>query len=219
MEPGVDIVDLPEIDFILLSHNHYDHMDISALKMISKRDKPIIYTTLGNNKYLKKKGIIKGVDMDWGESKKFSDLITVECVPAQHFSARAFSDRNKTLWGGFVIKGAHGDIYFAGDTGYGPFIEHIKKIYPDGFRLAFLPIGAFKPKSFMGEIHLSPDDAIDIYKDLKIKHAIPVHFGTFDLALDKQDEPIEHLKKHLSEAKNSDVDFKILLNGQHVSLK
>jgi L-ascorbate metabolism protein UlaG (beta-lactamase superfamily) len=173
MPPGVAISDLPKIDLILLSHNHYDHLDTKALREISERDKPEIFTTLGNSEYLRARKIPGGKDLDWGEKKKFSDLVSVECVPAQHFSSRALSDRNKTLWAGFVISTAHGDIYFAADTGYGPFGGHIRKMYPKGFRLAFLPIGAFKPQSMMKKMHMSPHDAVRLYKDLLVE----VHFS------------------------------------------
>ena len=145
MPPGVALADLPKIDLVLLSHNHYDHLDVKALRKIcdgtSRRFSPRSATAA----ICTTRKISGAHDLDWGQSRKFSDLVSVECVPAQHFSSRALTDRNKTLWGGFVISTPHGDIYFAGDTGYGPFAAHIRKKYPDGFRLAFLPIGAFAP--------------------------------------------------------------------------
>jgi len=219
MESGVALEKLPKIDLILLTHNHYDHMDISVLRKITERDRCSIYTALGNCRLLRQKGIKGAVDMDWGDARKFSDTISVGCVPAQHFSARALSDRNKTLWAGFVIRSAHGDIYFAGDTGYGHWVEHVKKMYPKGFRLAFLPIGAFKPHSFMGEVHMGPDDAIDVYKELNIGRAVPIHFGTFDLALDKQDEPVERLESLLKKEQNFGIHFDVLQNGEVLSIK
>jgi len=211
--PGISLGALPEIDCILLTHNHYDHMDIATLQKITRRDKPVIYTPLGNTKFLHKKGIYKSIDMDWGESRKLTDLISIDCVPSQHFSARAVTDRNTSLWGGFVIRTLHGDIYFAGDTGYGPSTDRIKKMYPSGFRLAFLPIGAYEPPLLMGVFHTSPDDAVKIHKELSIKHSVAIHFGTFDLALDGQDHPTERLKNILKKEENKDIQFTILQNA------
>ncbi|MES2213620.1 MAG: MBL fold metallo-hydrolase [Patescibacteria group bacterium] len=219
MRPGIFLDDLPKIDFILQTHNHYDHMDVKTLRMISERDHPVIYTTLGNGDYLRDRAVYGSVEMDWGDSKSFSDLISIDCVPAQHFSARALTDRNRTLWGGFVIRTPHGNIYFAGDSGYGPYIERIKKVYPEGFRLAFLPIGAYEPHVLMGIYHMSPDEAVTIYKELKVRHAIPIHFGTFDLALDAQDDPVQRLDEILAEPDNAEVKFIVLYNGEVGTVK
>ncbi len=235
-DPGVRLEDLPKIDFILLSHNHYDHMDIPTLRKISKRDNPPIYTPLGNTKYLRSAGIFGGQDMDWGQSEEFSKTLSIltddqglnksvavkkiiiDCVPAQHFSARAISDNKKTLWGGFVLHLAYGDIYFAGDTGYGPFVSRIAKAYPAGFRFALLPIGSYEPPKIFATAHMSPDDAVVLYKDLKIQEAMAIHWGSFDLAFDDQDEPAERLKNVLSAPENSSVKFHALQNGEKMVL-
>ena len=219
MPAGIAFDSLPDIDLILLTHNHYDHMDISALSKISKKFKPQIFTTLGNTKYLEKNDIIKSFDMDWGQTRCFSDEVSIGCVPSQHFSARAITDRNKTLWAGFVIHTHHGDIYFAGDTGYGPCVERIRKMYPNGFRLAFLPIGAYEPKIFMQDFHSSPDEAVEMHKQLNVSQSIPIHFGTFALALDGQDDPTDELKEILAKEENKSVRFDILLNGQTLTVK
>ncbi len=219
MDPGVLLEMLPKIDILLLTHNHYDHMDVAALRFISKRDEPTLYTPLGNKKYLESYGIFGATDMDWGDILSFSDDIKIGCVPSQHFSSRALSDRNTSLWSGFVISTPHGDIYFAGDTGYGPFISHIKKMYPHGFRFALLPIGAFEPRAFMHTVHVGPAEALMMYSDLKIEHAMAIHSGTFDLAMDRQDEPREKLEELLRDERNRNVSFVVLQNGESLKVE
>lgn len=209
--PGVHLSDLPKIDIVLLSHNHYDHLDVWALRTIAQRDTPLVLTHLGISEFLHKKHIGNSVDLDWFDTHKFRPDIVVTSVPAQHFSARALSDRNKTLWGGFVLSTPHGDIYFVGDTGYGPFVERIAERFPQGFRFALIPIGAFSPAQFMSEMHMSPHDAFQFKKELQIKKAVAIHFGTFKLAFDGQDEPVTILEQLTQEF--SDDTFVALPNG------
>lgn len=218
-QAGVNFDDLPKIDIVLLSHNHYDHMDIEALKKLEKRDNPTIYTHLGNKNYLSKRGIQNVVDMDWWDEIKHDDKIQIHSVPAQHFSARAISDRNKTLWGGFVMRLDSGDIYFAGDTGYGPFVNQIKEKYPEGFRFALLPIGAFEPREFMKEMHTSPDDAIMMYKELNVQNALGTHFGTFNLSLESFYAPSDRIKTILMDRASFGIKFHVLQNGESIEIE
>ena len=123
--PGVNFEDLPPIDIVLLSHNHYDHLDIKALKLIHTRFRPVIYTSLGVGKYLERKGIGNVIEMDWWNEVSLNDSLKIVCTPAQHFSGRGMFDRDRTLWSGFALLGAEGSIYFAGDSGYGSFFREI----------------------------------------------------------------------------------------------
>ncbi len=216
MPVGISFDNLPEIDIILLSHNHYDHMDIKTLRMLYERYNPVIYTHLGIKDYLEKRDIKEVIDMDWWQEEKYSEHIQIHSVPAQHFSARAISDRNRTLWGGFVVSTNNGDIYFAGDTGYGPFVNEIKEKYPNGFRFAMIPIGAYEPRSFMKQMHTSPDDAILMHKELDIKNSLGIHHGTFSLSLESQFEPQKRIKELLEMEENKDVIFHAILNGESV---
>jgi L-ascorbate metabolism protein UlaG (beta-lactamase superfamily) len=213
--PGVAFDDVPSIDIILLSHNHYDHMDLKTLRKLVKKHNPLVITSLGNKEFLKSKGI-EAVELDWWQSHTHKH-IHIDFVPAQHFSARAISDRDKTLWGGFVLRLPNGDVYFAGDTGYGDFVTHIKRKYPKGFKLGFVPIGAFKPEWFMSHVHMGPLEALAFSKELRIENSVAIHFGTFKLADDAQHEPAELLKTASDFQKVS--NFVALKSGEYIVLE
>ena len=140
--------------------------------------------------------------MDWWQSADAFDKITVTAVPARHFSGRSLNDRNKTLWCGYVIESASGTIYFAGDTAYGSHFAAIKQRFPE-IRLAFLPIGAYRPQWFMGPVHISPADAVRAHKEVGAATSIAIHFGTFHLADDGEQEPVTELQNALNREKSS----------------
>ena len=213
---GIAFADLPPIDVVVISHNHYDHMDIATLLRIrGEWDAPIL-TALGNADYLKARHIGNVHDMDWWDRFEHKG-VTIVCVPGQHFSSRALSDRNKTLWCGFVIETKGGDIYFAGDTGYGPFTESIRSHYKK-FRLAMLPIGAFRPEWFMGGIHISPLQAMHMHRELHIETSIGIHHSTFKLADDKQDEPKESIIELVRQSDAPKPNFLVLQNGESATI-
>lgn len=209
--PGVSFNELPPIDVILISHNHYDHLDINTLKLLWQRDKPRIFTGLGNKALLEKHGI-KSIELDWWQSLPISEELVLWATPAQHFSNRGLLDRNKTLWMGFLLQTKGAKIYFAGDTGFG---SHFQKIYDrfGAIDVALLPIGAFVPEWFMHFAHISPQEAVKAAKILQARHSIGIHFGTFALADDAEEEPIHQLA--LAKAEYPDQDFNILDFGQH----
>lgn len=194
-QPGFEIKELPTIDVILISHNHYDHLDkTSILKIFEKqKDKPPqLIAPLGNKKLFEKWEIPNSIDLDWGDEFKFANL-SFHLEPCRHWSARGLFDRMKTLWGAFVIKSTQGNIYFAGDTGYGEhFLKSEKKFGP--MRLSLLPIGAYAPRWFMEKQHMSPKEAVKAHRDLKSELSIGMHYGTFQLAFEGIDEPSENLK-------------------------
>jgi L-ascorbate metabolism protein UlaG (beta-lactamase superfamily) len=134
--------------------------------------------------------------MDWWEEKTRSvgsSEVKITYLPAQHFSARGLTDRNKTLWWGFRLEASGKSLYFAGDTGYGEFVTKIQEKYPNGFDIGLIPIGAYKPRWFMAPVHTDPFEGMLLQREFKIKKAIGIHYGTFDLADDNQDEPVQDL--------------------------
>jgi L-ascorbate metabolism protein UlaG (beta-lactamase superfamily) len=216
--PGIRFEDLPKIDIILLTHNHYDHLDIKTMKKLSDQIGPFICTPLGVGKYLERNGIGNITEMDWWDEVKIESGLSLICLPAQHFSGRGMFDRDRTLWSGFALMTEKGSIYYSGDTGYGGFFEDIgRRISP--VRLAFLPIGAYKPSWFMAPIHTSPYDAVKIHKILKSQKSIGMHFGTFNLADEGQEDPAKDLKVAIEKEGISEEAFvvpeagyKILIN-------
>jgi L-ascorbate metabolism protein UlaG (beta-lactamase superfamily) len=216
--PGIRFEDLPKIDIILLTHNHYDHLDIAALKKLSVEYNPRIYTALGVGIYLEKEGIRNISEMDWWNETGIEEGVSFLCTPAQHFSGRGMFDRDKTLWCGFALKTAKGSIYYSGDTGYGEFFKDIaERISP--VRLSFLPIGAYKPQWFMSSIHTSPEDAVRIHQILKSPESIGMHFGTFHLADDGMDEPRETLKSVLRKEGIPESEFIAPEEGVKIIIK
>lgn len=208
--PRIPFKNLPKIDMVLVTHNHYDHMDLETLRMLQQRDDPIVVMTLGNKAYLEQRGITQAVETDWYDVTTYFDrAITLTTVPAQHFSARGLRDRNKTLWAGFVIKAEGVSIYVSGDTGYGPFIEKIKSMFPEGFDYGVLPIGAYKPRWFMKMVHTNPEEALQMMKDLSIKKAIGIHFGTFPLANDAQLDPVYEIISLRKEERFKSLEFEV----------
>lgn len=197
--PGVKFEDLPPIDVVLISHNHYDHLDIQTLKKLKDHSNPKVFVGLKNGELLKEEGIPNFVEFDWWQSVSVGPL-NFTFVPAQHWSARGLGDRFATLWGGFFIKGSKENtksksIYFAGDTGYGNFFSMIKKKLgaPD---LSFIPIGAYEPRWFMKDSHLNTEDAVKAHHDLESRYSVGIHFETFQLT----DEAFERPRKEFGVA-------------------
>lgn len=211
--PGIRFEDLPPIDLILLSHNHYDHLDIATIKRLHAAHHPLIVTTLGNTQFLASQGVEGSVDMDWWEERTVAGGIEIACVPAEHFSGRGTTDRNQTLWGGFVLKTPNATIYFAADTGFGPQFEQIRARYAP-INLSLLPIGAYRPTWFMAPVHMSPADAVNAHQTLGSEESMAIHFGTFHMADDGEFEPIEALHTALDQAGVPREEFWTLDNGE-----
>jgi L-ascorbate metabolism protein UlaG (beta-lactamase superfamily) len=157
-QPGVRFDDLPLISTVLLSHNHYDHCDLPTLRRLARRFDPLVVTPVGNGRLVRSAGIRRLEELDWWQQAA-SSALPVTLTPAQHFSARTPSDRNRALWGGFVVQAGGRRIYFAGDTAYAPFFRDIAE-RTGPIDLALLPIGAYEPRWFMQAVHMNPAEAV-----------------------------------------------------------
>jgi L-ascorbate metabolism protein UlaG (beta-lactamase superfamily) len=210
--PGQTLDSLPGVDLLLITHNHYDHMDLPTLRKVRARWQPSTATGLGNARHLAKAGIRSAVELDWWQTTELAGA-RVTYVPAQHFSARGLHDRNRSLWGGFVVE-AHGAVvYFAGDSGYCPYFADIASRFPR-IDLALLPIGAYEPRWFMRQHHVNPEEAVQAHLDLQPRRSIGMHFGTFQLTDEAIDAPISALRQAQARAGVAHAEFDVLGFGE-----
>lgn len=198
---GIALDELPHIDAVLLSHNHYDHMDLATLAWLHQTYQMPIYTGLGNGWYLPKDYNV--IEMDWWENAFFED-IQIVYSPAQHASGRGMRDQNCALWGGFSLLNGKDHCYFAGDSGYAPHFKEIRKrLGPP--RIALLPIGAYEPRELMRNIHMNPEDAFHAHQDLMARCSMAIHYRTFQLTDEARDQPeneLQHIIQHSSKLIN-----------------
>lgn len=215
-EPGVPFENLPPIDIVLVSHNHYDHLDRPTLRRLQTVHQPLVIAPLGNERWLRRchrRMTIR--TLDWGDSLEVAPAVRVNCEPMHHWSARGVFDRNVGLWGAFVIQAPGGNILFIGDSGYGGgdyFRDHRRKY--GGFRIAFIPIGAYSPRWFMADDHMNPDEAVECYKELGATYALATHYEVFPLADDFFGGPREALQRARQMNQISPEVFRTLEPGE-----
>lgn len=211
-EPGLDFDKLPTIHAVLVSHNHYDHLDLETLKRLNQKFKPQFYVGLGDGKLLNENGIENVHEMDWWQTNEIGGA-KITFMPAMHWSGRWLNDRFKCLWGSYGIDVQGRKIYFAGDTGYADHFIKIRERWgsPD---LAFLPIGAYEPRWFMKDYHMNPEEAVRAFLDLAAKKALGIHFGTFQLTDEGIDEPTQHLKEAMVKSGVAPEAFRALDQGE-----
>ena len=217
-KPGVSWEDLPSIDAVLISHNHYDHLDLPALRRLAGRGDSIFIVPVRGARLLRSANIGSVHELDWGESLPLP-AFTIHCVPALHFSSRGIFDRNMTLWCGYVIESRDRLVYFAGDTGFGGHFAKIREKFGSP-HLALLPIGAYEPRWFMSPVHMAPDEAVRAHEILAAHAAgnqsttsIAIHHGTFQLG----DDGIDTAKKQLLACAPHE-SFLVLNNGQFADI-
>lgn len=195
-QPGVRFEDLPKIDLVLVSHNHYDHLDLATLKRLWERDRPLIVTPLGNDAILRSRGI-EALGSDWGTRVPLRGAEVI-VTRNHHWDSRWFTDRNRALWSSFVVRlPSGGNLFFAGDTGLGDgkWPEEAARYGP--IRLAFIPIGAFRfePNQMSVGSHIGPIDAVKVFAGLNASRAIGIHWGTFRLSYEAWDTPPRLLRE------------------------
>ena len=207
--PGLSLDELAPID--LVSHNHYDHMNIPTLTTLAEKHDPQFVVGLGNSALLAKHGIERVRELDWGEAFELEPL-SISAQRCRHFSGRGFGDRQRNLWVSFLIEGPGGRVYFAGDTSYGSHFAETAKLGP--IRLAILPIGAYEPRWFMGPVHLNPAEAVKAHFELGGFRSLAMHYGTFRLSEEGQDKPVDDLRSALAEADITEDSFWLLAPGE-----
>jgi L-ascorbate metabolism protein UlaG (beta-lactamase superfamily) len=212
--PGIRFEDIPRIHLVLLTHNHYDHLDLPTMRMVFGSHHPEIITPLGIKKFLDQQFIGGSAELDLWEEQRIKDQLTIQAVPAQHFSGRGFLDRDATLWCGYVIKSAHGNIYFAGDTGYNAQTFKEIGVRCGPVKISLLPIGAYQPAWFMSPVHASPEESVKIHLDVGSQKSIGIHFGTFPLADDGPEDPVNDLKIATAKYKLKPEEFIVLNEGE-----
>jgi N-acyl-phosphatidylethanolamine-hydrolysing phospholipase D len=192
--PGLRFEDLPPIHLVLISHDHYDHLDVATVQRLAATHRPRFVVPLGIKAWLAGQGITDVVELDWWQSV-IERGVTLTCVPAQHFSGRTLADRNRRLWSGWTVRGRERRFFFAGDTAYYDVFKEIgARLGP--FDLAAVPIGAYVPTRIMKASHTDPEEALQVFQDVRARALVPIHWGTFDLA----EEPIEEPPRRLEAA-------------------
>ncbi len=212
--PGVKLQDLPHIDIVLISHNHYDHLDEATLIALADQQEtaPLVITGLGNGLLLEELGLPRYQELNWNENIDVGEL-TVTFTECRHRSGRGLTDQMKTLWGSFVIESPSGNLYFAGDTGFDRHFADAGETFGE-FELALLPIGAYEPRWFMADVHLNPLEAVVAHKQLNAKQSVGIHFGTFQLTYEAIDTPMTELAQALSDEGVATEDFIIMQVGE-----
>jgi len=217
--PGLAFENLPDIDMVVISHDHYDALDKPTILKLYQRKggaDTVFVVPLGFKSWFHDLGIRNVVELDWWEAHRQKGL-TATAVPVQHWSKRSMFSRNKTLWAGWVVRSERFRFFFCGDSGYTPHFKEIgARMGP--FDLAAIPIGAYEPRWFMKQHHMNPEEALQVHADIKAKKSIGIHWGTFILTDEPLDEPPQKLGAALQQKKNPAPDFTVLKHGETLVL-
>ena len=209
------LAELPHIDAVVISHNHYDHLDQETVgKLVEQRGgSPRFFVPLGLKDWFARRGIQDVVELDWWDNLSYKG-VELHFVPVQHWSKRTLTDENQTLWGGWVIRHPELSFFFAGDAGYSKDFADIRAKF-GGFDLAAIPIGAYAPRWFMQIMHLDPAEAVRVHQDVNARQSLAIHWGTFSNLTDESlYEPPAKLAEEREKAGLSDKDFFVLKHGE-----
>jgi len=218
--PGLSIEELPPIDIVVISHDHYDSLDSGSIERLRDReggDRTVFCVPLGLSGWFADRRVTRIVELDWWEQHSQNGC-TVTAVPVQHWSKRTPFSQNRTLWAGWIVASDRFRFFFCGDTGYSPIFKDIGKKYGP-FDLAAIPIGAYEPRWFMRHHHINPEEALQVHLDIRSKKSVAIHWGTFILTDEPLDEPPVRLEKVLTEHHLSLEDFTVLKHGETIILK
>jgi L-ascorbate metabolism protein UlaG (beta-lactamase superfamily) len=195
--PALRLGELPRVDVVIISHNHYDHLDLASLRWLARQRRPQFVAPLGLKSWLEARGIGPVTELDWWEGHRPGPGIEVIGTPAQHWSSRWPWDRCRTLWGGYCLRTPRGSVYFSGDTAHGEHFAAIRaRLGPPSVSL--LPIGAYEPRWFMRPVHMNPAESVDAHLALGSRHSLAMHFGTFQLTDEGIDAPARDLAAALA---------------------
>lgn len=230
---ALTVRDMPDIHRVLISHNHYDHLDETTVRQLHKRfgDAVCFCIPMGLRPWFEKRGIRNLIELDWWQSHSFSQehlgsqehmhsqehspsqQEEIFCLPTQHFSGRSATDGNRSLWCSWLLDIDGFRFYFAGDTGYGKLFKDIGEIFAP-VDLALLPIGAYDPRWFMSPVHVAPEEAVHIHRDIGARQSVAMHWGTFVLTDEPMDEPPRRLRQALADQGLKETEFRVMQHGE-----
>jgi N-acyl-phosphatidylethanolamine-hydrolysing phospholipase D len=210
--PGLALEQLPRIDVVLISHDHYDHLDVATVTRVAQTHRPVFLVPLGLKKWFADLGIAEVVELDWWDNRTIKGLV-VTCLPAQHFSGRTLWDRNQRLWSAWAVAGREKRLFFAGDTGYYNVFKEIgTRLGP--FDVAAIPIGAYLPPSIMRMSHMTPEEAVLVFTDVRARQFLAIHWGTFDLTEEPLEEPPQRLASEVRRLRLDPKDIWVFNPGE-----
>lgn len=216
---ALDIAELPDIHLVLVSHNHYDHLDEGSVHQLVRRfgDKVRFCVPAGLAQWFRKRGVHNLLELGWWQAGELGKETEAFCLPAQHFSGRGPFDANASLWCSWLLIHEGYRLYFAGDTGYGPIFRQIGDLFAP-VDLALLPIGAYDPRWFMAGVHVAPEEAVHIHRDIGARQSVAMHWGTFVLTDEPMDEPPRRLRQALHDQGVAEHSFHVLEHGATLQL-